>query len=137
MSKKPLFLTLAEIIHIQEYQILRFGGEAGIRDTGLLESAIAQPHASYGGKYLHHDLYEMAAVYAFHICNNHPFLDGNKRTAMVSALVFLEINGISLLDPNGQLPEAIELIAMNKLNKEKFAELLRKLPHEHTKGINP
>ena len=136
MPKDPHFLTLAEILLIQEYQIRRFGGETGIRDTGLLESAIAQPRASYGDKYLHQDLYEMAAVYAFHICNNHPFLDGNKRTAMVSALVFLEINGISLLDPNEKLPEAIEQIALNKLNKNEFAELLRKLPREHKKGAN-
>ena len=130
MLKDPLFLTLAEVLRFHEYQIRRFGGETGIRDTGLLESAIAQPRASYGGEYLHQDLYEMAAVYAFHICKNHPFVDGNKRSGLVSALVFLEINGISLLDPNEKLPEAIEQIAANKLMMNDFAELLRELPRE-------
>ena len=130
MLKDPLFLTLAEVLRFHEYQIRRFGGETGIRDTGLLESAIAQPRASYGGEYLHQDLYEMAAVYAFHICKNHPFVDGNKRSGLVSALVFLEINGISLLDPNEKLPEAIEQISANKLMMNDFAELLRELPRE-------
>ena len=130
MRKEPLFLTLAEVLDFHEYQIGRFGGEVGIRDVGLLESAIAQPHASYGGAWLHKDIFAMAAAYAFHLCKNHPFLDGNKRTAMVSALVFLEINGVSLLDPKEKLPEAIENIATNTLDKESFAELLRQLPRE-------
>lgn len=122
-------MTLAEVLRFHRYQIHRFGGEAGVRDYSLLESAIAQPRVSYGGEYLHQDLYEMAAVYAFHICKNHPFLDGNKRTGLVSALVFLEINGISLADPNEKLPAAIERMAVNDLNKKEFAALLRKLPH--------
>ena len=130
MRKEPLFLTLAEVLNFHEYQIRRFGGESGIRDTGLLESALAQPHASYGGEWLHQDLYAMAAAYAFHICKNHPFLDGNKRTALVSALVFLEINGVSLLDPDEKLPGAIENIATNTLDKRGFADLLRELPTE-------
>ncbi len=128
--KDPLFLTLSEVLYFHEYQIQRFGGEAGIRDTALLESAIAQPHVTYAGKYLHRDLYEMAAAYAFHICKDHPFLDGNKRTAMASALVFLEVNGVSILDPHEKLPDAIEQIAGNKLNKTEFSNLLRKLPRE-------
>ena len=130
MRKEPFFLTLADALSFHEYQIKRFGGEHGIRDTGLLESALAQPHATYGGEWLHRDIYAMAAAYAFHICKNHPFLDGNKRTAMVCALVFLEINGISLLDPDGKFPDAIERIAVNTLDKEGFAELLRRLPRE-------
>ena len=72
----------------------------------------------------------MAAVYAWHICKDHPFLDGNKRTALVTALIFLEINGISLLDPDEKLPGAIEQIAADRLSKNEFTELLQKLPHE-------
>lgn len=127
MRKEPLFLTVTEVLSFHKYQIQRFGGEEGIRDAGLLESALAQPCVSYGGKWLHRDLYEMAAAYAFHICKNHPFLDGNKRTAFVSALVFLSLNGISVSDPKEKLPEAIENIATNVLNKEGFAALLREL----------
>ena len=130
MDKDPLFLTLAEVLRFHEYQIKRFGGESGLRDAGLLESAIAQPHASFGGRWLHETIYAMAAAYAFHICKNHPFLDGNKRTAMVAALVFLEVNGISLLDPREMLPDAVERIATSKMSKEEFAVLLQTLPHE-------
>jgi len=131
VTRDPLFLTLAEVLYFHEYQIKRFGGEEGIRDAGLLESAIAQPRASFGGRWLHRTLYQMAAAYAFHICKNHPFLDGNKRTSMVTALVFLEINGIILLDPKEWLPEAIERIAKNEMNKDEFADLLRKLSREN------
>ena len=130
MAKEPLFLTLADLLRLHDYQIKRFGGEAGIRDSGLLESAIAQPQASFGGQWLHKGIYSMASAYAFHVCKNHPFLDGNKRTAMAGALLFLEINGISLLDPGEKLPGAIEQIATNQLSKEEFASLLEVLPKE-------
>ena len=94
--KDVLFLTLAEVIDIHSNQIRLYGGLPRIRDINLLSSAIAMPHASFHGEYLHNDIYEMAAAYAFHIGKNHPFVDGNKRTALVSALVFPELNGISI-----------------------------------------
>jgi death-on-curing protein len=83
-----LFLTLAEAIEIHTDQIHRYGGQSGVRDLGLLESALAQPEASFAGEWLHGDIYEMAAAYAYHLCQNHPFVDGNKRTALTTALVF-------------------------------------------------
>jgi death-on-curing protein len=97
---------------------------------GLLQSALAQPEASFAGQWLHKDLYAMAAAYADHLCQNHPFIDGNKRTALASALVFLEINGISLLDPRGRLKDAMLGMASSKMGKEEFARLLRKLPRQ-------
>jgi len=124
---EPLFLTLAEVIEIHSDQIRRYGGRDGLRDLALLESALAQPEASFSGKWLHRDLYEMAAAYAYHICQNHPFIDGNKRTALASALVFLELNGIALLDPRGRLKDAMLRIASGKMSKEDFAKLLRRL----------
>lgn len=127
MTHDPYFLTLAEVLYFHQYQIKRFGGEEGLRDEGLLESAIAQPRAAFGGHWLHNTLYDMAAAYAFHICKNHPFLDGNKRTSLAAALVFLDTNSISLNDPNDRLPEAIENIAIGKMNKTQFASLLREL----------
>lgn len=130
MRKEPAFLTLSEVLRFHDYQIKRFGGETGLRDAGLLESAINQPHATYGGQWLHKDLFEMAAAYAFHVCKNHPFLDGNKRTALACALVFLEINGVSLLDPDEKLAKAVERIATNELSKDGFAQLLKGLPRE-------
>ena len=127
MAKDPDFLTLAEVVEIHTDQISRYGGKKGIRDIRLVESAIAQPEATYAGEWLHTDLYEMAAAYAFHICQNHPFLDGNKRTALASALVFLEINGVSILDHKQELLGATNRMASGHLNKLTFADLLRKL----------
>lgn len=78
------FLSPEDVLSLHEMQIERYGGSAGIRDRGLLESAIGQPQASFGGEYVHHGFYEMAAAYAFHIAENQPFVDGNKRTALTA-----------------------------------------------------
>ena len=94
---------MSEVLLILQDQIRRYGGTYGVRDIGLLSSALAMPAASFEGKYLHKDLYEQAAAYAFHICQNHPFVDGNKRTGLATALVFLSINGVELDDPNEEL----------------------------------
>jgi death on curing protein len=127
--KKITFLTLAEVIEIHSNQIKLYGGKEGIRDISLLSSAIAMPYATFSGEYLHRDIYEMAAAYAFHICQNHAFIDGNKRTALASSLVFLELNGISIADPEEKLYEALMNIASGKLSKESFAEILRSPAH--------
>lgn len=121
------FLTLAEVIEIHTDQIQRYGGSDGVRDMNLLSSAVAMPYASFSGSFLHSDIYEMAAAYAFHICQNHPFVDGNKRTALASALVFLEMNGISLLDPGGRLYNAMINLTTGKIIKIEFAKILRNL----------
>lgn len=125
--KEILFLTLAEAVEIHSDQIKRYGGSQGIRDMILLSSAIAMPHASFYGEFLHNDIYEMAAAYAFHICNNHPFVDGNKRTALASALIFLELNGINISDPKGRLYKDMLALADGKVKKGEFAEILRDL----------
>lgn len=127
--KKVEFLTLAEVTEIHSDQIERYGGTAGTRDINLLSSAVAMPYASLSGDFLHRDIYEMAAAYAFHICQNHPFIDGNKRTALASALVFLDVNGLSISDPEGKLYEATVGIASGKMKKEDFANILRNLKH--------
>ena len=80
--KKIVFLTLAEVIEIHTDQIKRYGGTDAIRDMGLLSSAVAMPYASFHDTFLHADIFEMAAAYAFHVSQNHPFIDGNKRTAL-------------------------------------------------------
>ena len=126
----PVFLTLAEVIEVHVDQIRRYGGQAGLRDLGLLQSALAQPQASFAGQWFHNHLYPMAAAYTYHLSQNHPFIDGNKRTALASALVFLELNGISLLDPRGRLKNAMFRIASGKMKKEEFERLLRKLPRQ-------
>lgn len=90
------FLSLDDVLESHAEQIAAYGGSDGIRDVGLLESALAQPAAMFGGQYLHVDVFGMAAAYLFHIVKNHPFLDGNKRVGLEAALLFLEINGLSI-----------------------------------------
>lgn len=125
--KEPIFLTLAEVIEIHKDQIALYGGNSGIRDLTLLQSATAQPESSFGGEWLHRDIFEMAAAYAFHICQNHPFIDGNKRAALASALIFLELNKISIEDPKQRLLDAILNMAQGKLDKLAFANILKDL----------
>ena len=123
----PLFLTLAEVIEIHNNQIELYGGHRGVRDMGLLQSALAQPEAAFGGQWLHPDIFMMAGAYAFHICSNHPFFDGNKRAALATALAFLSMNGIDIEDPKQKLLQAMLKMAQGKLTKEGFAQILRDL----------
>lgn len=88
----PTFLRLDDVLKIHADQISRYGGLEGVRDLGLLESAIASPHATFSGQYLHATLPEMAAAYLFHLAQNHAFLDGNKRVAAASTFLFLYLN---------------------------------------------
>jgi len=127
---EPEFLTLDDVLLIQDEQLGAYGGIHGIRDQGLLESAVMMPQASFGGEYLHKNLFEMAAAYAFHIAENQPFLDGNKRTALVSALVFLDINGFVILDEDMKLYDAMIAIANKLMDKFDLAELLKNLAEQ-------
>lgn len=124
----PSFLTLAEVIEVHTDQMRRYGGQDGVRDLGLLESALAQPEASFAGEWLHHGLHEMAAAYAYHLSQHHPFVDGNKRTALACALVFLELKGLTVRDPKGVLKGAMRSVASGTMSKARLAQLLRNLP---------
>jgi len=126
-SSEITFLTLDEILLLHELQLERYGGASGIREKSLLDSAINTPQASFGGEYVHKGLYEMAAAYAFHIAENQPFVDGNKRTALASALVFLDLNLIEIDDPDELLYGAMIDIAQKKLQKSGLAKLFQKL----------
>ena len=128
--KEPLFLTLSDVLNIHTNQIEQYGGSHGVRDMHLLQSALAQPEASFGGVWLHEDLYEMAAAYAFHIAQNHPFIDGNKRAALASAIVFLKINECSPVGSQDAAADALLKLASGKLSKKDFAALLRSFPKE-------
>jgi len=108
------------------------GGSPGVRDRALLESAVAAPQASFGGKPLIEDPVEVAAAYLFYLCRNHPFVDGNKRTALATCLVFLGANDL-LTDPD--LPgrevnkwEAFVLaVANSQLDRDGTAKALKTL----------
>ena len=125
-----IFLTLAEVVLIHLDQIECYGGIGGIQNVGLLESALAMPEAKFAEEFLHRDLFEMAAAYAFHICQNHPCVDGNKRTALACALVFLELNGVSILDPEERLYNAMMDVASGRVDKSALGEILRGLPKD-------
>ncbi|MGB9866520.1 MAG: type II toxin-antitoxin system death-on-curing family toxin [Bacillota bacterium] len=131
------FLTLADVVEIHRDQIARYGGRSGIRDLQTLLSALAVPQATFDGNYLHADLFEMAAAYGFHLCQNHPFVDGNKRTALACALVFLEMNGISVDDPRAALYGAMLSIATGTLGKGELARLLRQLSQQNPREGRP
>lgn len=128
-AEGPVFLTLAQVLESHTRQVEQFGGTDGVRDMGLLQSALAQPEMGFGGHWLHEDVFEMAAAYAFHICKNHPFFDGNKRTALDAALVFLELNGHSIL-ANKALIDTMLSVAEGKMGKKALAKVFRELPRE-------
>jgi death on curing protein len=120
------FLMPYEIIRIHASQINRFGGIHGIRDYGLLESATFEPQASFGGEYLYKDIFNMSAAYAYSIIKNHPFIDGNKRTGTLSALMFLDYNGYETSANQDQLFELAIAIAISKITIEEIASFLKK-----------
>jgi death-on-curing protein len=123
----PVFLDVEDVLLIHQEQLGRYGGAAGIRDAALLESAVAMPHATAGGVFAHEDLFAMAAAYAFHLAQNQPFVDGNKRTGLLAALVFLELNGVVIADPEGRLYDAMIAVADRRLDKAGLASLLSDL----------
>lgn len=123
-----MFPTYEEILEFHADQLRLFGGQDGIRDDGVLRSAVAMPEASFDGVYLHEDIFLMAAAYAFHIAEGQPFMDGNKRTGLNAALVFLELNGWTVDDSEGDLYEAIIGLATGAQTKSGLAEVFRVLP---------
>jgi death-on-curing protein len=123
---EPVFLTMEDVTEIHANQIARHGGSPGIRDATLLQSAVAMPEAGFGEHYLHTDLFEMAAAYLFHLVQNHPFVDGNKRVGAASALVFLELNRVTVKVANDALVKTVLAVAQGKMGKAGVAEFLRK-----------
>lgn len=126
MTAVPKFLSLNEVLSIHQDQITRYGGAPGIRDIDLLKSALGIPPATYGGEFLHTDIFEMAASYLFHIVKNHPFVDGNKRTGAVAALVFLDLNGFDFLATEDDFTEMVLAIAGGVMSKAQLAVFIRK-----------
>lgn len=123
----PLFLTVEEVLTLHEDQLRLFGGAGGIRDRNALESAVLTPASTYDGAFLHDDLFHMAAAYAYHIAENQPFVDGNKRTALNAALVFLDMNGWIVSDPEMRLYQAMIDLSSRTLDKLGLGVLLRQL----------
>lgn len=121
----PLFLDLEQVFRLHSSLIDRYGGSDGTRDVGLLHSAVAMPQATYDGEYLHADIYEMAAAYLYHIVQNHPFVDGNKRTGAAAAIVFLAINDIQIDNDEHGLVDITLQTASGQAGKPQIAAFLR------------
>jgi len=125
----PIFLDLDMVLRTHRSLIERYGGSDGLRDAGLLHSAIAMPQASFGGEPLHKDLFEMAAAYLYHIVQNHPFIDGNKRTGAAAAIIFLDLNGIEIEPDEDGLVNLTLRVASSQAGKQEIAEFFRRLAH--------
>ena len=125
MSTDIRFLSVDDVLAIHEDTLEQEGGLAGIREPGLLESAVMMPQQRFGGQYLHEGLAAMAAAYLFHISQNHPFIDGNKRAGAMAALVFLDVNGVVTLPLPDELEAATLGVASGETNKEALTEWFR------------
>ncbi|MDA0345988.1 MAG: type II toxin-antitoxin system death-on-curing family toxin [Verrucomicrobia bacterium] len=130
MSKTPedcFHLSVEIVREIHRQAIARFGGSEGDRDLNMLESAVAAPQASFGGKSPFADLAEVAAAYLFYLCKNHPFLDGNKRTALGACIVFLRLNDVETPPDSSQWEELTLAVASSAIDREETTNQLRTL----------
>lgn len=113
------------VLAIHTDLLQRYGGKAGIRDQNLLDSALAQPKVTLGGKYAHKTLFDKAAAYGFHVCMNHPFIDGNKRLAFVLMDIFLQKNGWEIVSNEEEAYSIMMSLASGKLNKKELASWVK------------
>lgn len=123
---KPRFLTLDEVLYLHQRHLELYGGSSGTRDLGALQSALAMPEAGMGDDYFHKDLHEMAAAYLFHLCQNHPFVDGNKRVALASCRYFLHLNGRGFAGDGESMLKLTLDTAAGKIGKAEITDYLRK-----------
>ncbi len=122
---EPVFISREVVLDVHRTSLDRHGGMDGLRDSGLLDSALMQPEAAYF--YGQGDLPAIAAAYAFHIAQNQPFTDGNKRTAVGAALLFLKTNGVDVdRFDDTQIYDAMIAIAEKRLDKVGLAEIFRR-----------
>ena len=129
----PVFLTLGEALAIHESVIQRYGGLLGIRDLGMLQSAISMPQATFDGQSLHEDIPSMAAAYCFHLVADHPFVDGNKRVGAAAASVFLLMNGWELSADQSAFADFVLGIASGREDKPAVIAFFR----QHATQILP
>lgn len=121
------YLSKEQVITIHRWMIERYGGSDGIRDNGILDSALDAPKAGFGGDFLYKTVPEIAAVYLFHICQNHPFVDGNKRVAAGAATIFARSNGWHIGLTDEELAELTLKVAASELSKAALTTVFEKL----------
>jgi len=126
LKPEPVFLSFKGILSIHDRMIEEFGGMPGVADQGLLESAVSMPTAGFAGEFLHESTPAMAAAYLFHICKNRPFLDGNKRVAVVAAEILLNTNGMRLDVSNDELKNFCLGVAAREISKDQAVAFFEK-----------
>ncbi|MFN6462042.1 MAG: type II toxin-antitoxin system death-on-curing family toxin [Nostoc sp. DedVER02] len=120
----PRFLSIFQVLDIHQDEINSFGGTSGVRDEGLLDSALAQPQATFGGELLHPTIHEQAAAYLYHLAMNHPFIDGNKRTAFAVMDTFITLNAYSLNLSQEQAYNLVIQVVQKEISKEELSAFL-------------
>ena len=120
---EPKWLTAREVQDFHSEQLAIYGGPAGLRDAGMLESALGRPQ--HKRSYEQPDLADLAAAYAYGIAKNHPFVDGNKRAAMMAMIVFLRLNGVAFTPANAEAAAAILALAAGEIEEEGLARWIR------------
>ena len=121
-----LFLSVEAVLQIHTRVVEEFGGDPGIRDYGLLGSAVSMPQSTFAGEFLHSEIAEMAAAYHYHLCANHPFLDGNKRVAVAVSEIFLLLNGNELIASDNELEELTLGVARGQMSKEEVIAFFKR-----------
>ena len=121
----PIFLTVDDVLQAHAEQVRLYGGDPALLDRGLLESAVAMPGARFYGQYAHDGLGAMAAAYLFHLAKNHAFADGNKRTAAVAAVLFLDYNGIDFDVDELKFQELVLGVADGSVSKAEATDFFR------------
>ena len=119
------FLPEAIVLAIHDDQIRLYGGIHGARDMAALDAALHMPQAQFAGQFLHATIYQMAAAYGFHLCQNHPFLDGNKRTAGMVMFTFLQLNGLQPVATEANYCATMMAVATGQINKEELVDWLQ------------
>jgi death-on-curing protein len=127
MPENCFHLTADIVREIHTEAIAKFGGSDGVREIALLESAVAAPQATFGGKSPYADPAEVAAAYLFYLCKNHPFIDGNKRAALGACIVFLRLNGIEPQTDGPKWEELTLAVASSTIDRDEATARLRKL----------
>jgi death-on-curing protein len=119
------FLRMEIILAIHDDQIRLYGGAYGLRDAAGLDAAFHMPQAQFSGQFLHSTIFQMAAAYGFHLCQNHPFLDGNKRTAGMAMFTFLKLNGLEPIATESDYYAVMMAVASGNMTKEELADWLQ------------
>ena len=123
---KVVFLSQDEVLALHADQIERYGGSHGIRDTGLLNSALAMPRATFGGQWLHGSLHEMAAAHLYHLVQGHAFIDGNKRVGLMAMFAFLGLNSLRMDATEDELVEMVLGVAGGRVSKAEVAVFIQR-----------